>query len=593
MKGRKRFHRILAFILALVTGFTTFVTSPEAVYANDEGGNVDFEANISLTPDVNDVVMGNPGSFTLVAQAANPNADKNYEVRIDLPAGSQDWIQGFSSQPTEPGGSYYLNTSVNWLYLYKPNDGSRPYLYFTITNGDIRQTNIAFRPPAGTLSDFELSVSEEDIQVWYEDDVETPIGGTVVKEGGSMYFRNTFDWNPVQKTVDPTSVQVDENGNMASDLTYTVTTSTTDASDLLGMFTRTVTLTDTLTLPGSASFVEGEMRLENGGSGLWNIYIGDVLAGVVQQQNSGSDITTSLTDVQVTGGNTLTFTYTQSTIYTEETAAQYTAEMSAPVYTLTLKKEAVDFTADSISAADIIRNDVGFYAVSWDSTMEDSSSATASTVPVAPGADFTVEKTASSVSWNDETETMDIAWQITVTNTGMLTLDDMVVTDVLPDSLEVTDPVNFTEEGGNYVLRIDEPLAPGDNIVETIQTSVKPNTLTDGATVVNNVSVTAEGITKNGSAQTVYQSPQAPLVMTKDIVVRNEENIETGTLSQVYEGQTFTYEIEVTPNSGASNSFSITELYDVLPEGLTFVSAEIGRWQVVVNGSDQDRKSVV
>ena len=181
------------------------------------------------------------------------------------------------------------------------------------------------------------------------------------------------------------------------------------------------------------------------------------------------------------------------------------------------------------------------------------------TTEVNSAADLSVSKAASPDPVLLEEE---LTYSLTVTNNGPSDATDATLTDTLPEGVSfVAASGDCAEVGGTVTCNLST-LARGDNVTVTIVV-----TATAAGTITNTASVTSSVTDPSTGDNTVVESTTVSAVA--DLSLTKSESSDPVPL-----GNNLTYTLTVS-NSGPSSATGVT-LRDVLPEGVTFVSASAG-----------------
>ena len=182
-----------------------------------------------------------------------------------------------------------------------------------------------------------------------------------------------------------------------------------------------------------------------------------------------------------------------------------------------------------------------------------------------PQADLSITKTDGQTSAVPGTN---ITYTVVVTNNGPSAVVDAVVTDILPPGatfVSVTGPAAY-DAGASTVRSTTVTLAPGESVTYLVTVAIDPNltgSLSNTATVSPPSGVTDPNPGNNSATDTDTLTPQADLSIAK-----------SDGKTSVVPGTNNTYTITVT-NNGPSSVTGAT-VSDVLPTGVTFVSATGG-----------------
>ena len=567
--------RIVAAALALVMVLTTFASSVTMAFASD---SISFEVSMSFKPQTNSVEIGGTGTYNIIAQASASEHTEGYFLTIALPRDSVQYLSNISRIEAAEGwtggaGTHYSVPSEDKehkLYLFVPDDQSqKPYLYFTLEQGGTCRTPVSFKLPEGISSEYTIDMSESDLNATYNDAAHSAIIGNLPKEVGDMSFYTSFSWNDVQKSVDPQTVSATAEGKMSQDLRYEVSADRSRQSgyEYIGMFTKRITFTDTVTLPDCASFIDGAVTIAETKTGSWNILAGDTVIAEINQLATSNDINVTVIDASISADKKkLTFKYVQETTYTTENADQYTQEMPYPHFELYLKGAGVLMAQDDlVDTTEKIKNEVDFHALSWDESDEVVSSAEANVSLIEPTDDFSISKSASES--RNEDGTMTVEYKITVKNTGATNLKNLTITDVIPENLEIIDKGDAALSDSTLTWTVD--IDHGQSVTKTIKARTKAG-LPDNTEITNTATATYGELNKQAKATITYTEPLPDLTISKTALNSNGVSINKDT--EVYQTEEITYYVDIHYN-GVAN-VQLTDFIDTLPPNFEYVSSK-------------------
>ena len=176
-------------------------------------------------------------------------------------------------------------------------------------------------------------------------------------------------------------------------------------------------------------------------------------------------------------------------------------------------------------------------------------------IPVEPDVDLTIAKTANVTSAyvGDKIE-----FTITVTNNGLSNATNVVIEDVLPES------VKFLSANGTYVNDGQNVKWTLDKLEGNFSLSVRVVVIAvSNGSAVNFANVTcSENSTSNTTADKIDVKPAVNLTVVK-----------TANASDIFVGDRVSYNIVVT-NNGPSDASNVV-VVDELPNGLRFISSNV------------------
>ena len=176
-------------------------------------------------------------------------------------------------------------------------------------------------------------------------------------------------------------------------------------------------------------------------------------------------------------------------------------------------------------------------------------------IPVEPDVDLTIAKTANVTSAyvGDKIE-----FTITVTNNGLSNATNVVIEDVLPES------VKFISANGTYVNDGQNVKWTLDKLEGNFSLSVRVVVIAvSNGSAVNFANVTcSENSTSNTTADKIDVKPAVNLTVVK-----------TANASDIFVGDRVSYNIVVT-NNGPSDASNVV-VVDELPNGLRFISSNV------------------
>lgn len=537
-----------------------------------DGDNVNFAVQVNFTPDNETIYSGETGSFKLHAQVANVGTGKNAAVEIALPEMMADYLTQFENGDT-------LTVSGVDITLDRENRK----LSFTLTEGQSVDTQILFKLPDGIIPDgTTITVTEEDIKI------DTEITGNLSKKGGTVTVNSAFGWDPVEKKLLTTGqITGNQNHNLNKDLAFTITAKSRNVTGHGHIFTKKVTVTDTMTLPEGLTFDASQATLSVvSGDGVWQIKDGSkVLAEVTKPASTREGFTYTLTGAAVkaeddsadgSAKNQMLFTYAVE--YTGKSLTDYTSEMPDVSFNVTLKKEAVNIAdLNDLNASLKIANTADLEAMPVVHAENAVSTAKAEAPLSYPGQDFTIDKRSVVTTDGDG---MILTYTITVTNTSLVTLKNLVIEDTIPTQVDLME----TPQGASYdaatrkLTWTEATVLPGATVTKTAKVRVKDN-VAGGTSIVNTVNAKSDG--------TGWKSAKVTdTARSRDVDISIEKSHNKGTNGKVIVGDTVQYTVKVR-NSGLSPAnVTITDKYPAqLTNPRSFQYSTDGtNWQTLSSG---------
>lgn len=227
-------------------------------------------------------------------------------------------------------------------------------------------------------------------------------------------------------------------------------------------------------------------------------------------------------------------------------------------------------------AADVTATSLSNTATVSGTTTDPNPDNNSSTVPVTvtPLAEISVNKVALTDTANPKTVDAGakVKWTITVTNDGPSDAHNVTVTDALPAGLQYTDidaPADALCQSTPGTLSCAlGTLTPGQTVVITVETFVW-QVLAANTELTNTAKVDTTTVDPDtGNPGT--DSSNDTITVTTNSVLSIEKTAERELIAA---GETAAFQIAVT-NNGPSAAGTPVTISDVIPDGLTFVSAE-------------------
>lgn len=527
-------------------GCVVAVATDEVAYLTDDSSGTNFAVRVTVTPQVESVGVGQTGAFNLIIEAADSSgASAETTVKVHLNA---DWLSALQTSSFPEG-----------LMLVEEGDDA-PYLQYTVTGTGTTTIPISFHYPNGITLPQDITILDSDITV------ETNIEGNQVKQGGTLHFTAAFGWDPVTKTqtAPANNLTIDENRHLSSDVTYAIGATSKNGGSSGVVFTKSMTLTDTLTLPEDFSFVgtgeDGSVRTTGTG---WTITRSGQAIMQLTDSFSGSNITKTIESVTFDDTNrTMTITYTCA--YTGE-AENYAVEMPNLSLAATLNREAVQLAADAPmpdGKNTILQNEVDFTAEPFvqNETITTVTSSAEVEIPIfRPDPVWSIDKQGTVLLAEENgTAQMQIRYTITVRNDSMFPLENVTITDALPRGETLLTASDVPDSFANRVLTWNNQTIPANGSVTKQITVAVDSGVPAGTSLTNTAAATYENDTKRDSVtHTVIQPEPNPQI--------SKTNNKVSAGGQTYPEETLTYTIHA-----SNNGLKEIALYikDVMPAGL-------------------------
>lgn len=538
-------RKLLTIFLIIVIVFTycdmTGFADTEDTYADEP---VDFAVKVIITPVNSEVESGGTGTFNIYAQVASATTGDKPEITIELPDNlPPEYLTQFSQENKTPiiGG-----VPVTLDYEQKT-------LRFTLKEGDAIDAPIHFILPNG--------ITENGTTIEIPDDyikVETRLEGNIITKGASIKVTSGFSWEKIKKSLTTTGIITgDKNKNLTKDLEYVITAASNNGSGKGAIFTKKLTLTDTVTLPDGLNFIDNDSSLtvkDNSDGTCWQIIAGTkVIAEIVKPEaaTKRTEFTYRITDAAISGSaegkrDKLQFKYICE--YPDESRLEdYNSEMPNVDLSMTIKKDAVHIE-DLMAVDDTkkIKNKVEMEALPVVTADKQTSDAEVILPLSYPGQFFTIDK-RSAVSQDDNG--MIITYTIAVKNTSQVPLYNLTVEDRLPSNVELMEGEDLG--GGVYdsashrITWTNQSVAYNGTWQKVFQVRVKSEA-SPGAEIKNIARATVDKKTwqQDTVTDTVFSSG-----VDMSIIKKNNKGVN----GKVIPGETVKYTIDV-KNSGMGNA---------------------------------------
>ena len=539
--------------------------------------NVDQRIKVDLSSSKPTDTTGNTLSAKVVStysQANNPNSNATVCVKIGtLPEGIQ--IQGFSQDGKK---TVTYNDGKNSLEVELKQENGEYY--------------IEYSQPAGSTVEFDVQLSSVNGIMPAETKVTLSVDKNKTKapEGtsGSDYLDDTQDltwtakneWDKVSKKVnnqDKVYTKVSGN-NLTGSYEYTITANHSNGENYGEIWTDYITVTDTFTLPERISFPSGtkvqdnKVVTETGESILF--FNSDELQGG------------TITGVTL-NGKTVTYTlqipnqHKENGIPTKE-QDNLNIKMHLDANKLIVPSNYKDLE-DSVIQSDIINNHVLIQPTPYKPYDVQESEDDAQIIPAKDPEDIKVGKTADKTSVKaGETITYTLSVKNNSTTSNIAVKDSQgnlyKVTDTLPKYLELTDAqkqeltskgIEYTENNGIYTLSwvpSETNIGPGEEKTVSFTATVRAANDSNMSDLKNDSDIVNKAQYKkvySADAKVQYHKGYTNIGKTSDATDATLNN-----------GAIVTYTVTITNPTDIPVADEV--IRDTLPNGLEFVSAQIG-----------------
>lgn len=488
---------------------------------------------------------------------ANAELDKDVKVRIDIsdfPEGVT--LAGFSDNKMT---IHYGNNNSQTMEIQLKEENGKKYVEFT--------------QPAGSTVNFDLTFNSEngimgkESQVTVTPSIVDPTDKDHCSGSATLTWTGKNVWKNLKKTVDKTEIEVERDSNdkdqLVGKLHYTITAEQANGDgsrDTGAIWTKEVTLNDTLTLPEGMSFPEGS-KVD-----LAQKAIVDADGNVIFSfTNLDSD---KIKDISLDGKNihytiVIPNPHMKDGVPTEE-MDNVNLKCDLDVSRLVVEN---NYTSQDQADQDKIINDVTIDTTAYkgDDTYHDTKEVS-SNPKLSTG--FELTKTADKEEKN-VTPGETIKYTITVSNTGNLVMtgkdengDITYVTDTLPKYLELTDAQKKALEAKGAVIDENGVIkwAPGEieaGESKTLEFEVNVKSAEDMKEVADNTTIKndASYLGKTDSSKVTYKKPKLEIKKISD-------------KAEVSNGDTITYQITIENKEDFETVEQIIE--DTLQNGLIF-----------------------
>ncbi len=389
--------------------------------------------------------------------------------------------------------------------LQKDSDGTS-YITYTQPAGSTIQFVLQFNSENGIMDKKNTVTITPSIKNSQSNDYVKVNGTDITKPGAAKDLTLTWTgenkWDNLQKSVDKTKIEINDNNQLVGKLEYTISAQEHNGDrngDTGSIWTKTVVLEDTLSLPDGMTFpdgakVSGNKVVDKDGNNLFTFDFSSLTNS--NHQNVNVDSVTIANDKKSISYK-ITLTNTN-----KDKEGNYIGEMdsiSDLKATLDASKLVLDDSYKTMSGQDLvakkITNNVSIDTTAIKGTDKYKDKKTVETTP-AKTENYSITKTAKQNDKNVAGQSVKpgstIDYTITVKNDGSITLpakdangNSYTITDTLPKQLTLTDAQKeaikkaggtvTTEQDGTCTISFPqtESIAPGKTLNFTFQANVK------------------------------------------------------------------------------------------------------------------------
>lgn len=541
---KKAISRVFAITLSFLVAFSGINPAIFASADNGKAGTktINHAVRISFAPQTvgQEVKTGQKGAFILHAEAANAN---NQKIPIDFKVRIPD---NNVQLPDFKDGDTFVSRATRLEFTLKTDKDGYRYICgsVTLTPGEAFEQSFQVFYPNGVTPNTELTVTEDDITV----DKPASIPGNIIKEGGTIKFKSSFAWEPLNITANVEKLKADAKGILTKDIIYTLTAQSMQGPKVKNsgsIYTKEYTLTDVITLPAGITFPTGALSWEDNNKVL--------MSGTMKV----AEFTAPIESAQISeDGRTLTFVHKK----TNDTLAEVPHESENPKETedlnlqVTLNRHALTIDFSTFNEDKTIDNNGTFNAVPCLEAKEHNSSDAVPILLPKPGDDFEVEK--NSIVDSDKLKNGGkIKYTITVRNNN----PTPIVVDIKDSAPENTTYIEGTisDNGtvtktstGTDMLWTGVKIDAGSYVTRNFQVTINSG-LADGTIIENTAEAVYNGVPKvSNTVKDKYYAPAPDLDVEK---TNNKVN------QMVSEGGTVTFTIKVTNNGDEAGTDTIID----------------------------------
>ncbi len=577
-KMEKKHRRLLALVL-IVCLLTADAMSFRPVFAQ----KINERLAVELTAGRNGVTAESGETLyakvvSRYSKANNPN--KNVEVVIqisELPEGVT--IAGFTNGAKEVVYKDEQNEEHTILLQIVEEDGIS-YIQFEQPAGATVEFEVQFNSSNGIMENgasVTLSIDKEKIT-----GLDTPIGDNdLLSEPLTLIWNADNEWDAVDKKVnnkDSNEIVVNRENKLSGELVYTIVANSSNREAFGEIWTDSLLVTDTLTLPEDISFPEGA-RVNNDRTAIIDDSGREIFYFSNMQQGG------KITDLTL-AGKTVIYTVQISNTHKEngvplQEQDNLFLEMKLNANLLVLTEGYCNKKSEEMGK-DVIENKAVIQPVPYKPYDVKGSEDKVTTVPTAEAEDFIVEKKADKefVQAGDT-----VNYTLSVENTGARAIRVQAedgsfyqVTDKLPVYLYLTReqitmlPEEIRYDEKNHTISwipSRENIAPGEKRQVSFSVTVREaqdkvmQGLSNGA-VIRNVA----------QYKRIYSHAVDIIYQKAELKVEKTSKDEDGD-GKASNGEKITYTITVENDTNLDTALEEV-ITDVLPQGLQFQSATIG-----------------
>ncbi len=497
-----------------------------------DGGNVEDTGNVGNANDAGNVENGNEPTEVAVAND-KVNQGVTFDISSTTPSGKngqtlQISVNSTNSHPSDPTTPEVMRLDIGKLpdgvslagfdekgilNVHYGDQTTGRNIEVTLKKNSDGTSYITYSQPAGSTIQFVLQFNSENgimdkentvtikpsINNKQENDHVT-VNGKDAAQDLTLTWTGENKWDGLQKSVDKEKIEIDDSNKLVGNLEYTISAQEHNKDgkgDTGSIWTKTVVLEDTLSLPDGMTFpdganVSGNKVVDKDGTDLFTFYFSSLDKSGHQSVSVSVD---SVTKKSISYKITLTNE-------NKNDEGKYIGEMdsiSGLKATLDASKLVLDNSYKTMSEQDLaakkITNTVSIKTTAIKGTDSYEDEKTVYTTP-AKTENYSITKTAkqdgNDVAWKNVKPGSTIDYTITVKNDGSITLpakdangNDYTITDTLPKQLTLTDAQKtaIKNKGGTVTTAQDgtctisfpqkNSIAPGETLEFTFQANVK------------------------------------------------------------------------------------------------------------------------
>ena len=595
LRENKKKHRRAKFLAALcsiciLVGIACSLILPGYAAGDvDDDEQVNQELQIGMSASQTTALTGEYLTVHLYSTYSKANnTGENVTVKIDmnkLPEGISlpDFIDD-KLEYTQGEGE----DKQTILLEIKKDENDNSYIFYEQPAGSTLDVYINFLCEKGIMPQ-ETTIKLQVGEITGLED-ETQVNNTTQNDGViDLTWTAKHSWDPVTKTVDNSTIAVTGENKLSGDLTYTIQANSANVDGIGKIWTKYVTVADTLVLPTGITLPSGAKISDDKTA----IVTADGTQTILSFTNL-ADVSGSVISLQIVNNQTVSYVVQVPNTHKNESGV-LTAEQDNLSLTMLLKSELLTLETDYAPAAtDFIINSVVFKSEPCQEYEVTETTATATTQPVQKDETYELKKVGEYVdnSIKGVVAGGEVKYTITLKNTGEVPLTvkkedgtSEVVTDILSQYYYLTEaqkaalPTNVTyDEEKNQITWIpsEEKIPVGESVTLTFNVTVKDDTM-----------LQEQGIPllKNGDKiqNTATYKKNGPSSLTVDVIYRRpvltiektSQDEDDDGVNEVHNGEKITYTIKVKGDEELDGT-GTTTIEDTLQEGLTFESVTIG-----------------